>query len=146
MHFTQQPDTPQLSSSGPLLVHFLCMQVTIQAGWGDILPQYKCSTLWCIIRSYLITGLDCGLDYWTGLMDWVTGLNLFISHDLHPIKYCKFGYNKCTSSSQCMLGNVHECTMHKLHGQMCIMNSWCTRSELRAPSDNSKPAKEHQNY
>ena len=22
-------------------------------------------------RSYLITGLDCGLDYWTELMDWI---------------------------------------------------------------------------
>ena len=84
MHFTQQPDTPQLSSSGPLLVHFLCMQVTIQAGWGDILPQYKCSTLWCIIRSYLITGLDCGLDYWTGLMDGL--LDLICSYHMTSIQ------------------------------------------------------------
>ena len=65
-------------------------------------------------RSYLITGVDWGLDCWTGLMDWLTGLNLFISHDLHPIKYCQFGYSKHTSS-HCMLGNIHECTMHKLH-------------------------------
>ena len=36
MRFTQQPDTPQLSSSGPVLVRFLCIQVAIQAGWGDI--------------------------------------------------------------------------------------------------------------
>ena len=36
MHFTQQPHTPQLSSSGPVLVRFLCIQVTIQAGRGDI--------------------------------------------------------------------------------------------------------------
>ena len=28
--------------------------------------------------------------------------------------------------------------MHKLHGWMCIMNSWCTRSELKAMSDYSK--------
>ena len=48
-------------------------------------------------------------------MDWITGLNLFISHDLHPIKCRKFGYSNCTSSSHCMLGNVHECTMHKPH-------------------------------
>ena len=93
--------------------------------------------------SYLITGLDCGLDCWTGLMDWIIGLNLFISHDLHPIKCRKFGYSNCTSSFHCMLGNVHECTMHKLHGRMCIMNSWCTPSELKAPSDYSKRAKEH---
>ena len=85
--------------------------------------------------SYLITGLDCGLDYWTGLIDWITGLNLFISHDL---KCCKFGYSKRTSSSHCMLGNVHECTMHKLHGRMCIIHSWCT--------DYIKCAKEHQKY
>ena len=68
----------------------------------------------CVLRSYLITGLDCGLDCWTGLMDWITGLNLFISHDLHPIKCHKFGYSNCTSSSHCMLGNVHERTTHKL--------------------------------
>ena len=66
-------------------------------------------------RSYLITGLDCELDCWTGLMDWITWLNLFISHDFHPIKCCKFGYSNyliisCTSSSHCMLVNVHECT------------------------------------
>ena len=72
-------------------------------------------------------------------MDWITGLNLFISHDFHPIKCRKFGYSiNCTSSSHCILGNVHECTMHKLHGQICIMNSWCTRSELKAPSDVQK--------
>ena len=64
--------------------------------------------------SYLITGLDCGLDCWTGLMDWISGLNLLILHDLHPIKYHKFDYSKHTSS-HCMLGNIHECTMHKLH-------------------------------
>ena len=81
-----------------------------------------------------IAGLDC----WTGLMDWITGLNLFISHDLHPIKCRKFGYSNCTSSFHCMLGNVHERTMHKLHGRICIVDSWCTRSELKAPSDVQK--------
>ena len=88
-------------------------------------------------------GLDCGLDCWTGLMDWIAGLNLFLSHDFHPIKCCKFGYSNyltksCTSPSHYVLGNVHERTMHKLHGRMCIMNSWCTCSELKAPSDYSK--------
>ena len=67
-------------------------------------------------------------------MDWITGLNLLISHDLRPIKCRKFGYSKHTSSSHCMLGNVHECSMHKLHGWMCIMNSWCACSELKTPS------------
>ena len=71
-------------------------------------------------------------------MDWIIGLNLFISHDLHPIECCKFGCSKYTSSFYCMLGNVHECIMHKLHGRMCIMNSWCTRSELKALSYYSK--------
>ena len=83
---------------------------------------------------YLITGLECGLDCWTGLMDWITGLNLFISYDLHPIKCRKFGYSECTSFSHCMLGN-EQCTMDKLHAWMCIMNSWCTCSELKAPSE-----------
>ena len=39
-----------------------------------------------VSRLYLITGLDCGLDCWTGLMDWITGLtfevNLLVSPDL----------------------------------------------------------------
>ena len=83
---------------------------------------------------------------WTGLLDWIIGLNLFISHDFHPIKCRKFGYSNCTSSSHCMLLNVHERTIHKLHGRICIMNSWCTRSELKAPSDYSKRAKDHQKY
>ena len=37
-----------------------------------------------------------------------------------------------------MLGNEYACTMRKAHGRMCIMNSRCARSELRAPSDHSK--------
>ena len=35
------------------------------------------------VRSYLTTGLDCGLDCWRWLMDWITGLaielNFFVS-------------------------------------------------------------------
>ena len=59
------------------------------------------------IKAYLITGLDCGLDCWTGLLD------LFVSHDFHPIKCRKFGYFLVISyTSLCMLVNVHECTMH----------------------------------
>ena len=27
------------------------------------------------IRPSLIAGLDCGLDRWTGLLDWITGSN-----------------------------------------------------------------------
>ena len=34
----------------------------------------------------LITGLDCGLDHWTGLMDWITGLKLYVPHVLHQIR------------------------------------------------------------
>ena len=29
-------------------------------------------------RSQLITGLDCGLDHWTALLDWTTGLTFEI--------------------------------------------------------------------
>ena len=57
-----------------------------------------------------IAGLDC----WTGLMDWITRLNLFMSHDLHPIKCCKFGYSKHTS-----FPTAQECTMHKLYMNGC---------------------------
>ena len=84
---------------------------------------------------------------WTKLLDWTDGLNCWTKFVhitwLHPIKWCKFGCINyltisCTSSFYCMLGSVHECTMHKLHGRMCIMNSWCTCSEVKAPSDYSK--------
>ena len=47
-------------------------------------------------RSSLITGLDCGLDRWTGLLDWITGLTfelkLCVSHDLHPIRCAELGH------------------------------------------------------
>ena len=40
--------------------------------------------------SSLIAGLDCGLDHWTGVLDWITGLTfvlkLCVPHDLHPIR------------------------------------------------------------
>ena len=26
-------------------------------------------------QSYLIAGRDCGLDHWTGLLDWISGLD-----------------------------------------------------------------------
>ena len=49
-----------------------------------------------IARSYLITGLDCRLDHWTGLLDWITGLtfelDLCVPHDLHPIRCAKLGH------------------------------------------------------
>ena len=31
----------------------------------------------CVQRSSLITGLDCELDRWTGLLDWITGLTFW---------------------------------------------------------------------
>ena len=34
------------------------------------LALWKCG----YVRSSLIAGLDCGLDRWTGLLDWITGL------------------------------------------------------------------------
>ena len=41
-------------------------------------------------RSSLIAGLDCGLDHWTGLLNCITGLtfelDLWVSHDFHPIR------------------------------------------------------------
>ena len=47
-------------------------------------------------RSSLIAGLDCGLDPWTGLLDWITGLTfelkLCVSHDLHPIRCAELGH------------------------------------------------------
>ena len=30
-------------------------------------------------RSSLITGLDCGLDHWTGLLDWIVKKDLRLS-------------------------------------------------------------------
>ena len=79
-----------------------------------------------LARLYLITGLDC----WTGLMDWITGLNLFMSHDFHTIKCRTFVYSNClitciscTSSSHWMVGNEHERTMYKLNGRLCTISS-----------------------
>ena len=44
----------------------------------------------------LIAGLDCGLDRWTGLLDWITGLTfelkLCVSRDLHPIRCAELGH------------------------------------------------------
>ena len=50
------------------------------------------------------------------------------------------GYSNYLTATSFLLHarDVHECTMHKLHERMCIMNSWGTRSELKAPSDYSK--------
>ena len=93
--------------------------------------------LWLALSNQW-TGL--GPDCWTGLLDWITGFNLVTSHDFHPIKFAEFDYLtiNCTSSSHCMLVNVHECTLHKLHRRMCIMSSWC---EFTAPSGCSKYVK-----
>ena len=35
--------------------------------------QAKMFTNWA--TPSLIAGLDCGLDWWTGLLDWITGSN-----------------------------------------------------------------------
>ena len=49
----------------------------------------------CVEWSSLIAGLDCGLDRWTGLLDWITELTfelkLCVSHDLHPIRCAELG-------------------------------------------------------
>jgi len=45
-------------------------------GDGDCYVNYvNTSLLGKLSRLYLIAGLDCGLDYWTGLLDWTTGLD-----------------------------------------------------------------------
>ena len=47
-------------------------------------------------RSSLIAGLDCGLDHWIGLLDWIAGLTfelkLCVSHDLHSIRCAELGH------------------------------------------------------
>ena len=79
-----------------------------------------------------------GLDFWSKLLDRVTGFDLF---NFHPIKCAELDDINClfiswTSKSPFlwMLVNVHECTMHKLHRWMCIVNLWCTCIELTVPS------------
>ena len=86
-------------------------------------------------------------------MDWIAGLNLFISHDFHPIKCCKFGYSNYLTISYIFLLHVWECTsvvprlsvgkrlgMHTSAQCTNYMDgcTWCTRSELKAPFDYSK--------
>ena len=78
--------------------------IYVQQNQKFILPDH-----WVISNHW--TGL---LDWADRLMDWITRLNLFISHDF---KCHKFGYSNClsiscTSSSRCMLVNVHECTSY----------------------------------
>ena len=70
-----------------------------------------------------------GLDWWTGLLDLICSFCM-ISIPSNVNLNSNYLTVSCTSSSHWMLGNVHECTMHKLHGRMCIMNSWCTHSAL----------------
>ena len=65
-------------------------------------------------------------------------LQLFAELQYMYCNSCKFGYCNWAASFYFMLRNVHECTMHKLHGWMCVINLWCTLSELKAPSDYSK--------
>ena len=49
-------------------------------------------------RLYLIARLDCGLDHWTGLLDWITELtltfelNLCVPHDFNLISCAEFGH------------------------------------------------------
>ena len=59
-------------------------------GDGDCYVNYaNTSLLGKLSRLYLIAGLDCGLDYWTGLLDWITGMTfepkLCTPHDLHLV-------------------------------------------------------------
>ena len=46
--------------------------------------------------SSLIAELDSGLDHWTGLLDWITGLmfelKVSVSHDLNPIRCAELGH------------------------------------------------------
>ena len=101
------------------------------------------------IWSYLITGLDCGLEWWTGLLDLICSYHMTSIQSNVNLVTSNCLIISCTSSSHCMLGNAHECTVHKLHGRMCTMSSGCTCSEfkhVKAPSDYSKRAKKHQQY
>ena len=41
------------------------------------------------------TGLDCGLDCWTGLLHGITEFNLLTSHDLPTIRCAEFGHINC---------------------------------------------------
>ena len=74
--------------------------------------------------SYLIAGLDCVLDCWTGLMDWITGLtielNLFVSPDLWPIRRvershdCISKYNGLFSAVTIMVVLLLWCALHNI--------------------------------
>ena len=57
---------------------------------GAVTTKWVAIILGGLCWSSLMAGLDCGLDCWTGLLDWITGLTfelkLCVSHDLHPIR------------------------------------------------------------
>ena len=73
--------------AGPRALLHASLHVVYEITWANFnltvsTPTAKPTNLW----SYPITGMDSGLDYWTGLMDWIIGstikLNLLISPDL----------------------------------------------------------------
>ena len=137
-------------------------------GLLDLICSYcEILTCWtvvsCFCMSYCIQ-LEVVIFLWVvpyssvhGLWEFVVCINVcktlvassrqYITyHDFHPIKCRKFGYSNCLiiSCTSCIFPlHARECTwvyMHKLHGWM-FMSSWCTCSELKAPSDYNKCAK-----
>lgn len=79
------------------------------------------------IWSYLTTGLNCELDCWTGLLDFICSCHM-ISIQLNVLNSVTLTvlFINCTSLSHCILVNVHECTIHKLNWHTCTISSWYT--------------------
>ena len=85
----------------------------------------------CVCRLCLITGLDCGLDcgldHWTGLLNWILGCSHHMIStksdiQLHQLKlpYVNFLLHL---TIPLQVENVHKCTIHKPHKQICTTSS-----------------------
>ena len=53
-----------------------------------LFPLNSKASDFCPWTFCLLLPLEC----WTGMLDWIIGFNLLISHDLHPIRCSEFGY------------------------------------------------------
>ena len=123
---------PRFDIPNRLLQQCTIYVVELQQNPKSILPDHE------VISNHW-TGL---LDWTDGLMDLITRVNLFISHDF---KCCNFSYSNCigiccTSSSRCMLVNVYKCTSY-MDGCVPWVCSVHAVIKLKAPSDYSKYAK-----
>jgi len=103
------------------------------------------------VLTVIILNLNLGNTYnqwivlWTSLLDWTAEHDYWILicsyHYFYPIN-C--GFINCLMV-HCMLVHVHECTMHKVHRCICIMN-YVHPVRSQQPLAIASMFKEHKKY